>query len=370
MSHAPPDIRLNPETFFERPDVYPLEFDRGRVTLVPMTRETYQQSTFLDRNRIVPADREGWHLPLMGLLAEFEQRQPAPQPLRFIFHIAHCGSTLLSRALDVPGRTLVLREPYTLRQLGAEFTAASGDSSREEHWRRCVAFVAALLGRRYASDEPVIVKANVPVNFMLEPLLDMRPDARGVLLYCGFERYVLSVLKTPMHQRWVGNVSAELAGGIRSTPGLGQAALDGLSAGAAAACLWVAQMRRFQAISADAPALLGLDCEVFFTRPIETLNSIANHFGIDIPDSDFESAAADGLFDRHGKDPRRAYDRQTRERELGVLRERLRAELSAARTWLDANGIDETRLAPASDLATAAAGEPRESHSRLQPNSR
>ena len=39
------------------------------------------------------------------------------QPPHFIFHLGHCGSTLLSRALASTPAVLPLREPLTLRRL-------------------------------------------------------------------------------------------------------------------------------------------------------------------------------------------------------------------------------------------------------------
>ena len=87
---------LDPGTLFRRPDAFPLEFGQGALDMVPMSRESYQRSLFLDRGRIVPAARRGWRLPLPGLLGEFERRGAARLPVNFIFHIAHCGSTLLA----------------------------------------------------------------------------------------------------------------------------------------------------------------------------------------------------------------------------------------------------------------------------------
>jgi len=343
-------IKLDPETLFLHPDAYPLEFGQAAMDLVPMTRETYRNSVFLDRGRIVPAARRGWHLPLPGLLDEFERRNTGQSPLNFIFHIAHCGSTLLARAMDVDGGTLVLREPFPLRQLGAEAATMPTGPRDAPIWKRCLALTAALLGRRYASDEAVIVKANVPVNFMLQPLMALHPDSRGLLLYTGLERYVLSVLKTPMHRRWVGNVCGQLAGGIHATPELGQPDLRQLSTPQAAACLWAAQMLRFRSALGQDTRLRSLDCETFFANPVQTLTRSLQHFGVDLPLAEVERIAASELFSHHAKDTARRYSREARERELDQLRSSLADDLKAAMQWIEDAGLGDLALPEASAL--------------------
>lgn len=327
---------LDPATFFERPDVYPLDFDAGQLALVPMSRDAYRRSIFMDRNRIVPAEAAGWQVSLPAMLQEFERRAPAPRPMAFVFHMAHCGSTLLARALDVPGRSLVLREPYTLRQLGVEAAARPAGPANPELWGRCLRLATGLLSRRWEDREQVVVKANVPVNFMIGPLLDAAPGSRGVLLHCGFERYLLSVMKTPMHCNWVDNVTRQLAGGIRATPGFESVDAARLQTAEAAACLWAVQMRRYESALAAHQGLASLDCDLFLASPHEVLAGVAHWLGLGLADPELRAIADSGLFRRHGKDPGRAYSRADRERELEALRAQLAGPLRQARDWLDA----------------------------------
>jgi hypothetical protein len=269
MTDAPAGI--DPDTLFLRPDVFPLEFGPGRLDLVPMTRDSYGRSLFTDRGRVVAASREGWQAGLESIIAEFERRR-VPQPsLTFIFHIAHCGSTLLSRAMDVPQRTLVIREPFVLRQLGVE--AARTTAPPGTLWRQCLCLAAALLGRRYAEDQPVVIKANVPVNFIIDELMKLNPTSSGVLLYAPLERYLLSVLKTPMHARWVDNVTGQLASGIAEVFGAEAPDLSALTTAERAGCLWLAQMRLFREALSRHDRLRSLDCEVLFERPSDVVGA-------------------------------------------------------------------------------------------------
>ncbi len=60
--------------------------------------------------------------------------------------MAHTGSTLLARALDRPGKTLVIREPTTLRALGVEARASVNGTQVSEQLRVAL----AMLGKRYS----------------------------------------------------------------------------------------------------------------------------------------------------------------------------------------------------------------------------
>jgi len=343
-AQSPPG-HIDPETFFSRPDVYPLEFERGHVNLVPMTREGYARSLFTDRGRIVAAQPQGWQVPTGRLLSELEERSVRQQPVFVIFHIAHCGSTLLSRALDLADRTLVIREPFALRQLAVD-AATSGMPSDPGSWKRCLRMIAVLLGRRYTDEQQVIVKANVPVNFILDPLLALDAVSGGIALYAGFEEYLLSVLKTPMHRRWVLNVCGQVAGAIRSTAGLHDLDTDGLDPPRAAACLWLAQMSRLRSAVAAHERLRGLEFRVLLERPVEVLQAAMQLAGTTLSVQEAEIIAAGELFRRHAKDPGREFDRNARDRELSVLYERLGQEVDTARSWIIGTGAWDGRELP------------------------
>jgi len=335
--------QFDQRTFFARPDVFPLEFGSRHLDFVPMTADTYRRSIFTDRGRIVRAAQTGWRLETAEVLAEFERSGGRQSPLSYIFHIAHCGSTLLARALDIPERSLVIREPFVLRQLGAAAATGGGDKPNPSFWHRCLRLTAGLLGRRYAAGEPVIVKANVPVNFIIDELMALHEGSTGILLYAGIDDYVSAVLKTPRHRRWVRNVTGELAGGIAATAGLGDVHMDHLSDAQAVACLWLAQMRRFQHSLGHCESLRSLDCSDLFSRPREVLSAALELSGTHVQQERVADIASGELFSRHAKDPGRPYDRDTRLKEMQALSAQMADEIAEARAWIET--IDPGRKA-------------------------
>ena len=335
MTQQPGQPDFSPEQFFRRPDVYLLEFTAKGGNLVPMTRDSYQQSIFTDKGRIVPASPTGWEIGMADLLQGYESQRLEQPALGIVFHIAHCGSTLLARALDVADRTLVYREPFTLRQLAADAASKPGGPADPKGWQRQLRLATGLLGRTFSPTQNAIIKANVPVNFIIPQLMNLADDSRGILLYAGLEHYLLSVLKTPMHQRWVMNVLGHVAGGVMATDPFGGVAMAGIAPPQAAASLWLAQMYRFADALADGPRLRSLDCEDLFSRPDETITAAFRHLGTEMDDAEVEGIVKSDLFDRHAKNPGRPYDAAIREAELGQLRRHLSTELAAGLAWAD-----------------------------------
>jgi hypothetical protein len=121
-------------------------------------------------------------------------------PLRFILHSAFCCSTLLARAFDAPGLAMGLKEPVILNDL-IGWQLRGGD-------RRQIANVLdgslTLLARPFAPGEAVVIKPSNVCNAMAPLILQMRPDARALLLYAPMPVFLGSVARKGMDGRiWV-----------------------------------------------------------------------------------------------------------------------------------------------------------------------
>ncbi|WP_404368410.1 hypothetical protein AB5I39_14720 [Sphingomonas sp. MMS24-J45] len=58
----------------------------------------------------------------------------------------------------------------------------------------------AMLGKRDRRDAPTLIKANVPVNFLLPQLAAADPAARAVLLYLPLRPYLQAILRDDNHR--------------------------------------------------------------------------------------------------------------------------------------------------------------------------
>jgi hypothetical protein len=320
---------LDLQRLFATPDQFLFAFDGANAVFAEMDRAAYHRSIFTDR-RLSPKSPA---LQRVGIDAVFEAQAaaaPVPKGVCYIFHIAHCGSTLLARALDLPALNLVCREPMALRQLGVEAAGFYG-SPPPEDWRRRATLLWTLLSRRYNTDGPVIVKANVPVNFALAPLMALGPEQPAIFLYYPLEDYLLAILRSDNHRAWIDLVSGELGRGIAALVG---DARNNDSAAVKAARLWLAQLLIYARALEQIPNAASLGAEDLFNAPGEALTASFAHFGMPQSPETIETIVGSDLFTRYSKDPRMQFDNAQRLERRAKLRAKLAGELEEARNWL------------------------------------
>lgn len=314
------------DDLFASPDHYLQSFEADRALFVAMDRAAYHRSIFLD-HRISRAADQQMALPITALMP----RLSVAQPISWIFHMAHCGSTLLARALDDPQASLVLREPLALRQC-----ALQHDPDR-------LALVLAMIGKRYRSDAPTLVKANVPVNFLLPQIVAADGAARAVLLYLPLRAYLLAILRSAKHRGWLRSVTEHLAPYLGDWSALGDAER--------AAALWLAQVETFSVTLDAMPNARALNAEQLFNAPVPTLKAAATHLGVPISAATIEANVAGPLFSTYSKDPSVTFDNEARLARAADLAATIAPELNIAEQWVARHA---KRAVPDATLAAAA----------------
>jgi len=305
------------------PDDYLFAFEGDTAIMLAMDRAAYRRSIFLDE-RIDPASEAARHPPLASLTAA------APPPMGWIFHVAHCGSTLLARALDT-GDRLVLREPLALRQLAID--AATG--TRPVDWANKLALVTALLARRYDAAPMTVVKANVPVNFILPDIMATTPEAPAILLHFPLGDYLAAILRSPASRQWLRGITQTLRPAIVAHAG----GLPDDDAGRAAA-LWLAQMQVYEAAMARFPNVHSLDAEALFGDPSAVLTAASALFGAPMAANAVAAITSGPLFKTYSKNPTLAFDDLARRARQQAQAEALAPEIAAARDWVAARTRD------------------------------
>jgi hypothetical protein len=323
-------MSLTLDDLFASPDHYLHSFEGGAAVFMPMDRAAYHRSIFLD-GRISPAADQVMKLPAEALT------DPArtPAPTGWIFHVAHCGSTLLARALDRPSTNLVLREPLALRQL-----ALAPDPDR-------LALTAAMLSKRYRADRPTIVKANVPVNFLLPDLIALDTQARAIFLYATLRDYLPAILRSDNHREWLRRVTAQLASHLGD--------LSALSDAERCAALWLAQVRAFSDAITLMPNARALDAETFFAQPRPVLEATAAHLAVPMSRAEIDETVGGPLFATYSKNPEQPFDNEARLARRSALEEPLADEIAQAGRWVKSAGgetatavLEEKALVPSS----------------------
>ena len=324
------------------PSIYPQNVDltRQAILFLRLDETAFRQASFLDDRILSPqsqgrwvsfAEMEPW-LPLLD-------SPPRPrQPLRFIFHSGHVGSTLISRLLDDIGDVLGLREPLPLRTLAAacgELDAAHALVGPAQ-WKSLLHFHLACWSRGYPDTRNVIVKATSSASQCCEPVLDMLPEARAIFLNLRPEPYLATLLageNSPIDLR--GQAQDRMKRLLRVAPTLDRP-LSALSLGEIAAMTWTVEtMTHHAAVRRFAGRTLRVDFDAFLAAPVEALRKICAHFQLPASDAYFDGIDASPTLTRYSKAPEHAYTPDLRHRILIESRAQNAAEIGKGMRWIE-----------------------------------
>lgn len=183
-----------------------------------------------------------------------------------------------------------------------------------------------MLGKRDRRDAPTLIKANVPVNFLLPQLAAADPAARAVLLYLPLRPYLQAILRDDNHRTWLRNVTTQLASYIGDWSALNDAKR--------AAALWLAQVDAFTAALAAMPNARALNAELLFNDPVPVLNAAAAHLGVPLDSKAVEAVVAGPLFSTYSKNPNVAFDNVARVARAAEVAAAIAPELDTAEAWV------------------------------------
>jgi hypothetical protein len=251
--------------------------------------------------------------------------------LHFLFHSAFCGSTLLTRALAVPGVAMGLSEPAVLndvvgfRRRGAEPRAVA----------RLADLSLRLLGRPYGPGEAVLVKPSNILNPLAELLMAIEGEARAVFLYAPLETFLISVARKGLHCRlWVREL---LEGYLQDRfIDLGFEAKDffRMTDLQVAAVGWLAQHQFFAGLAGrlGPSRLASLDVDGMNAAPEAAIASVAAHYGLKL---DAAAVVAGPAFARNSKNGA-AYSPEARAADYAASREAYGEEVGMVTQWAEA----------------------------------
>jgi hypothetical protein len=235
-------------------------------------------------------------VPRAKALSQLAGQAGQTAPLRFILHSAFCCSTLLARAFEAPGLAMGLKEPVILNDLigwqlrggdGRQIAAALNDS-------------LTLLSRPFAAGEAVVIKPSNVCNAMAPLMLQLRPEARALLLYAPLPVFLGSVARKAMDGRlWVRELLVkQLKQGLHQF-GFGGEDYLGQTDLQIAAMGWLAQHALFARMAAQfGDRVATLDSELLLAQPRPAMAALGDLFGIAL---DSDAIVAGPIFGRHSK---------------------------------------------------------------------
>lgn len=171
--------------------LHSIDVDNDHAVFVRTDPQLLRDSSFIDGRTSLTVEP-----PVALTLHTLAQPvEPDPEPDRFLFNVSFCGSTLLSRLLDVPGRSLVLKEPMCLADL-ATWKAERMRAGRPiKLLQTPLKLAKALLRRQFKSGEAVTIKPGNWSNNLIDDLVHESARVRPVFMTISRLRFLLAVFR-------------------------------------------------------------------------------------------------------------------------------------------------------------------------------
>ncbi len=299
------------------------------IHFMPVSRAQHRAATFIT-DEYLPKG-----LPVVVIArSEAIAAAPPPAPLHFIFHSAFCCSTLLARALDLPGVAMGLKEPVILNDITGWRHRGGGTGADVA---RALDHALCLLARPFTPGEAVIVKPSNVTNGLALAMLSLRTDAKALLLHAPLETYLRSIAKKGIDgRRWVRDLMAK-----QLREGLIDLGLEGenylrLTDLQAAAVGWLAQHALFARLAKQfGDRVRTLDSEVLLARPHETMAALAKLYGLALDVDAIAAIVAGPAFTRHSKTDA-AFGSAARGREYADAADAHGDEIAKVLVWAEA----------------------------------
>ncbi|MBA4764015.1 MAG: hypothetical protein H2048_00850 [Erythrobacter sp.] len=278
------DIESNPEWI-----PHALNMETRSVEFLRVPEERYSAPGFLfEYAPTDPADRRS---------VSFDQvieMKVEVLPLHFIFHTAFCRSTLLARALNIPGISLGMSEPGIIASL------ASGGAKAEP----LIAPLLQLLGRKRPGIDAVFVKPTNHANRLIPALLRAQPDARTVLMTNPVSSFLQSVRKRGlMGHRWGRRLYLEMQSYAGIDLGMSPEEQFSMTDLQAAGLAWLLNQNYFTRLAAShfKERIRTLDGDYFNENRGETIEAVLAFAGVDPDGPGSEMLLLDHAFAEHSK---------------------------------------------------------------------
>ncbi|MBH5321081.1 hypothetical protein [Aurantiacibacter sediminis] len=266
-----------------------LDLAGKRMRFVRISKDALTQSGFL-ADLQPQGDEDAQWLPLNSV----RSMQVKTGPLHFIFHTAFCRSTLLARAMNIPGVSVGMAEPGILAQL-----AGAGDAAKN-----LVKPVCDLLSRPWSRAEAVFVKPTNHANMLIPALLEARPDAKAVLMTNPLPTFLRSVDKRAlMGRRWGRQLYLEVMGYAGMDLGMDAREQFSMTDLQAAGLAWFLSQRMYAMLQASSqgPRLRVLDGDRFALDRADTVEAVLELAGLPYDPREVETVVDGPIFRKHAK---------------------------------------------------------------------
>lgn len=318
-------------SYVEDPAWLPHAYDARRDTLVfaRLPREVQQQAVFIDR-RFVEREQQSPPAPISDL--PFADIRRAAGPMHFIFHTAYCCSTLLTRALDIPGVAMGMKEPAVLVSFAQHWAHARQTPGALDAFK----VTLDLLSRPLAPGETQIVKPSNVATHLIPEILHLRPDAKALVLWSDLDTFLGAIARRGAGGRaFARQVFQGFADAIPLDPVFSREELLIQTDLQLAAQVWLMQMAFLNSVvRRQGPTRVRvLNSNSFLADPERTLTTLAQHFDLAIGPETSASIARGPIFREHAKNPLVPFDASAHRDQNSTLDSAHASEIAVVKQW-------------------------------------
>lgn len=307
---------------------------QGDAVVFAMDADSYSASPFLDRRIRRPDPNITATLPWTQLGAF--GKLCGTQQTRWIFHISHVGSTLLSRALGIHPEVLALREPVLLRWLAHQRAALHLPESRVDQptWQTGLATALGLLGRPLGERSQVTIKATSYCNVMAREILALQPAARATAIYCGLDNFLAGILKGRGGLLDILEMAPVRLRRLHRLLGRDVWSLASMSAPEQAAMSWTCEMLSlWDAQRWNPDRFTWLNFDNWAGHEEDTMRQLAGALAIEWTERDATALAQSGILTSYSKHTGRSYTAQDRLDEIAQVKMREARGMQLGLDW-------------------------------------
>ena len=317
-----------------RAEIFPhsLNLINDNLLLVELSADEIRAASFLDQRVLQPTTKGTWIA--WQPIADIFNNAPPGNPVSFIFHVGHCGSTLLSRLLQLLDGTQSLREPLPLRILAQDMAdAGEGRSFLDPDSQLERLQVLSKMWSRGA--EHTVIKATSICTDLLPAIASVVPATRFVFVYNRPETHIATLLAGENALQDLKGFAQIRLQRLQHATGI-ELCLHRLNPGQLAALSWLSEaVSTTCSREAHAGDILPLEFEALIVEPAETLAATASFLGITASAGLIESAVQSDVLRTYSKAPEHEYNADTRAAILANSRSAYSEEIRAAMTWLN-----------------------------------
>lgn len=317
------------------PQLYPFQFDWAgeRVLLLKVAEPFYNDTAFLDQRAGLSQLPGAWLS-----LADLRQRLSGarPRPLGFIFHIGHCGSTLLSRAIGLLENFFSLREPLPLRDL-ANFWAerrAPWSTVSEAELFEMFDLLRMLWGRTPGTGQLAIVKATSFCSSLAPVWLKYYRADKALLLAMAPEKYIAAMLGAPAYLSDIKGSARTRMAALMEATGAALQPLHSMSPGQIAAMSYTASLLPMELAACDTKQAMRIDFDQYLADPDSGLLRMSAHLGFAVDTGSIAAALRSPVLAHYSKATEFMFSEADRAQRLDASRRFNRVEIGAGLEWI------------------------------------